>query len=90
MSYISFFYQSVDGVLFILCWQRFDDDAMSVYVFGEEEDTLREAAHENDGFLSHEHLQNHFGKKEIDKVGCSVRSQHSLPLSFPSTFLLQV
>ena len=50
-----------------------DDDTMSVYVFGEEEESLRQAAQENDGCLSYDHLRDHYGQKEIDKVGVALR-----------------
>ena len=45
-----------------------DDDTLSVYVFGEEEEGLYQEALNNNGYIGHRHLQKHYGRREIEKV----------------------
>ena len=55
------------------CCQEDDDDTLSVYVFGEEEERLQQEAVENGGYLSHEHIQQHFGRPQVQKVRRVIR-----------------
>ena len=48
--------------------QSDDDDTLSVYVFGEEEEHLQQEAMRNDGYLTHEHIQEHYGRPQVQKV----------------------
>lgn len=45
-----------------------EDDTVSVYVFGEEEDKLETEAKRNGGFINYEHLANHFGGNDLPNL----------------------
>ena len=45
-----------------------EDDTISVFVFGEEEDSLLTAASKNNGILAYEHIQKHYGNQSPEKV----------------------
>jgi len=45
-----------------------NDDTISVYVFGEDEDQLEDAARENGGFITYEHLSSQYGNATLQNV----------------------
>lgn len=45
-----------------------EDDTVSMYVFGEDEDKLQNEASRNGGYLNYEHLANHFGGQHVPAV----------------------
>lgn len=57
-----------------------DDDTISVYVFGEDEDELENEAHKNGGFLKYEHLANQFGDGTLKNVRICISVLHASEL----------
>ena len=55
-----------------------EDDTISVYVFGEDEDRLEKEAFKNGGFLKFDQLADHFGEDNVQTVRCLFYLLHGL------------
>ena len=47
--------------MFVLFQSHKEDDTVSLYVFGEDEELLQKEAHRNGGVLNQDHVRRHYG-----------------------------